>query len=373
MKLTMISCITALSIIIAIQGCGGGSEIAEEPFPERIELNISDSIGIETGDSSYIFGSIIDVCHGPSGEILVLDQILCAVRAYDSEGNFISLIGGMGDGPGELRMPLCITCLADDRIFVNDPMKNSFITYDTTYTYIENITDWSNGPPMDPCGLDGSNYTGIQLGFDFESDDGQPVMIRTLGRFSNSIEPDIIYYEDRVTLDLTDFTSIFSNMLFAFALTGDDQGHFFYSPMSSEKYEIHAFDSSGNEIFLISQNIPMAEKTRSEMDEEKIYMESWATRIGTQGVIIDWQSDLYRTMIKSLGVDNLGQLWVQRGTELAPVFDVYDMTGQHLFSAQLPRESSSWKFHIDRYGILGWEEDPESGFQKLYMIAYPEG
>jgi hypothetical protein len=55
------------------------------------------------------------------------------------------------------------------------------------------------------------------------------------------------------------------------------------------------------------------------------------------------------------------------------VFDVYDMaSGEHLFSAVLPRESASWKFYIDGYGMLAWEEDPPSGYQKLYIIDLPE-
>ena len=82
-------------------------------------------------------------------------------------------------------------------------------------------------------------------------------------------------------------------------------------------------------------------------------------------------ADPYRTFIRALGVDDSEHLWVVRGTELEPVFDVYDMSGAHLFTARLPVESGSWKFHIDRFGILGWEEDPEEGFQKLYVIDFP--
>ncbi len=42
------------------------------------------------GDSLYVFGSIVAVCHGPAGEILVLDQIGCAVRVYDNDGNHVT-------------------------------------------------------------------------------------------------------------------------------------------------------------------------------------------------------------------------------------------------------------------------------------------
>lgn len=371
MRYNSVFLIAAQTVVLCLSGCGqDAAQTVEDPFPDRIELTVADSIGIEMGDSVYVFGSIIDVCHGPAGEILVLDQIICAVRVYDSEGNYVTQIGRSGDGPGELRLPLSIACLEDGRIFVNDPMKNSLISYDSSYAYIENITDWSNGPPMDPAGLDGSSYSGMRIGF--EVNDTNFEIIRLLGSFSDSTEPDIVYLEDRTAASPGDFSGMLSAMLFAFAHTGDDTGRFFYSPISSEVYEVFAFDADGGSLFHIIQDIPGAEKTLSEIEDEKIYINSWVTRMGTSGVVIDWQPDPYRYMIKMLGVDSNDRLWVQRGTELAPLFDVYDMLGEHLFSAQLPIESRSWKFHIDRYGILAWEEDPVSGFQKLYMIDTPD-
>jgi hypothetical protein len=197
-------------------------------------------------------------------------------------------------------------------------------------------------------------------------------IIRLLGCFSDSIEPDITYLEDPVALDPTDFTGMINAMLYAFIHTGDHQGRFFYAPVSSASYEVVAFDADGVETFRIVQEIPAVEKTASEIEDEKIYMESWMTRMGAQGVVIEWEPSPYRQMIRSMGVDSQDRLWVHRGTELAPVFDVYDMTGEHLFSAQLPMESASWRFHIDPHGILAWEEDPPAGYQKLYLIELPE-
>lgn len=140
---------------------------------------------------------------------------------------------------------------------------------------------------------------------------------------------------------------------------------------SSKTYEVLAFNADGSDLFHIIRDIPRVEKTEQEMEDEIIYIESWANRIGMQGVVIEWEPDPYRTFIKVLGVDNEERLWVARGTELEPVFDVYDMSGTLQFSARLPVESGSWKFHIDSFGMLGWEEDPPDGFQKLYIIDFP--
>ena len=80
----------------------------------------------------------------------------------------------------------------------------------------------------------------------------------------------------------------------------------------------------------------------------------------------DWES------VTGLGVGPEGRLWVVRGTEHAPVFDVFDMTGTHLFSARLDRPGRSWNVTVGSGGILAWEDDPLAGYQRIYIIEMPE-
>ncbi|MCK4807240.1 MAG: 6-bladed beta-propeller [Candidatus Aegiribacteria sp.] len=365
-----IVCTLCAVLIVIVPGCGDDPELVVTEHPEEmIELSINYSIGIEIGDSTEVFGSITDVSHDTAGQILVLDQTACGVKVFSIDGEYICQIGRSGAGPGEILMPLYVAGLNDGRILVHDPLNNAFISYDSTFGYIENISLWDNGPPIETSAIGESSYAGIVLGFDMERD--QPMMIRTIAQYSVNREPDILYYEDEVPFDFTDFTSVLSNMMFSFSLTGDSQGRFFYSPLSSEIYEVFAFNSDGSDLFHITREIPPVEKTAQEIEDEIMYIESWANRIGMRGVVIEWEPDPYRTFIKTLGVDGAERLWIVRGTELEPVFDIYDMSGAHLFSARLPIESGSWKFHIDSCGILGWEEDPEEGFQKLYIIDFP--
>jgi len=364
--------ILSAGLLLFAAGCGDEPEaVIVEQSDEMISLSVSHTIGIEFGDSTETFGALSDACHNSAGEILVLDQTVCGVKVFNSDGEYVCQIGRSGSGPGEILMPLYVTGLNDDRILVHDPMSNAFVSYDSSFSYIENISLWDNGPPIQPCASGDSSFAGIVLGFDMERD--QPMITRTLGSYSDSREPDILYYEDEVPFDFSDFTSVLSSMLFSFSLAADSQGRFFYSPFSSEVYEVFAFGPDGEQLFHITRDIPSVEKTEQELEDEVIYIESWANRMGMQGVVIEWNPNPYRTFIKALGVDNEERLWVARGTEIEPLFDVYDMSGTHLFSAQLPIESGSWKFHIDSFGILGWEEDPEEGFQKLYVIDFPSG
>jgi len=329
------TCAICAVLITLVSGCGEEPESSISYLPEEMEtLSVSYTIGVETGDSTETFGALTDVCHNTGGDILVLDQTICGVKVFSSEGEYIRQVGRSGSGPGEILMPLYITGLYDGRLFVHDPMSNAFVSYDSAFNYIENISLWDNGPPIEGCAIAESSYAGIVLGFDMERD--QPMIIRTIGQYSDSREPDILYFQDEVPFDFSDFTNILSSMIFSFSLAADSQGRFFYSPMSSETYEVFAFAADGSELFHITKDIPQVEKTPEEMEDEILYIESWANRIGMQGVVIEWEPDPYRTFIKAIGIDGDERLWVARGTELEPVFDVYDMSGSHLSSAQLP-------------------------------------
>ncbi len=62
------------------------------------------SIGVAEGDPNYQFGGIsaagIDVAS--DGRIFVLDQQAQEISVFDSEGTYLSSMGGAGSGPGEL-------------------------------------------------------------------------------------------------------------------------------------------------------------------------------------------------------------------------------------------------------------------------------
>jgi len=164
-----------------------------------VSLSVNYTIGVETGDSTETFGALSEVSHTAAGEILVLDQNLCGVKVFGSDGEYICQFGRSGSGPGEMLMPLYVTGLNDGRIIVNDPMSNAFVSYDSAFNYIENIYLWDNGPPVQGCPAAGNAFAGVLTGFDMERE--QPMITRTLGIFAESKEPDILVFEDEVPFD----------------------------------------------------------------------------------------------------------------------------------------------------------------------------
>ena len=63
-----------LSVYVLLVACGGGQEpedvqSSEEGILPVCTLTVIDSIGVELGDSAYVFGSIEGIGYTPSGNI----------------------------------------------------------------------------------------------------------------------------------------------------------------------------------------------------------------------------------------------------------------------------------------------------------------
>jgi hypothetical protein len=86
----------------------------------------------------------------------------------------------------------------------------------------------------------------------------------------------------------------------------------------------------------------------------------------------DPQFGFARIRCKECGaVDGLNRIWVKRGFERYPAFDLFDTSGEYLMTAVLPDRDDTvhLKFHISKRGILAVPEDPDS-YYCVYLIFY---
>lgn len=360
-------------LLLQLAGCGrSGQEAAVEPWPDRIELVIADSLGEGTGEDRMPIGAIGDLCFGREGRIMVMDQVEGDVKVFSRTGEFITSFGGRGDGPGEVSVPLAVAALEDGRVLLLDPGENSYEVFDgDDYSHIGKVSLWSSNPPQDPWGLDGGHYLGLK--FQLDTSGGEMTGINTLGRFHiGSGDPEVVYYREEFRVDMENLGEMVKMMLMGVTFAGDRNGRVFYSPMSTGEYRVISLDSTGTRLFSISADVPRHARSSDEMEWEKTFMEQWISRMGGMGGMpLEWEPEPYRWMISGLGVDGDGRLWVLRGTEDPPVFDVFDAEGCHSFSAVFPRKGLNWKFHVSGEGMLAWNGDPETGVQRVYVVETP--
>lgn len=374
MKIHFIALVLAA---VLLASCGGtGDQATTDPTgatEERVPITIIDSIGVELGDSNYVFASIDALEFGPDGNIYVLDRGRSCVKVYGPDGTFIRQIAREGNGPGEVTSPFAMAVLGDGRISICSPFQGGILNFLPDGTWEGLSAEFTNNPPLGMVGADSNAYVALKLTVDFV--DNELTTSFMIGRYEESDEPSALYCENSFPFDPEDLSELLMQTLFSQVYTADRQGNVYIAPYSTEAYEIRVLDRDGNELLAIHRDLPVVPKSPEEIQEEKAWMEAWLRSIGAQGVVIDFQPDPDRWQISDLGYDHLGRIWARRGTELQPVFDVFDgETGDLLFTAEVGTDAADapfWDFVITDKGMLAFSQNPEY-YQKVYIMELPE-
>lgn len=148
---------------VSCQGEGTNPEINSPEFNDDCAdvctLTVVDSIGVELGDSNYVFGALGEVDIGPNGDIFVVDWVKCTIFRYSPDGDFIQRVGRRGSGPGELLQPGDPAIMDDGSICVYDA-ELGWIRYNSSGECISSGTMLRPGP-MRFQALDSVNILGM--------------------------------------------------------------------------------------------------------------------------------------------------------------------------------------------------------------------
>jgi hypothetical protein len=333
---------------------------------------VLDSIGIETGDSCYVLGSIVDAEVSPSGSILLLDQSACCIREFSSEGIYLANLSRHGNGPGEFLFPQEMALHPDGRIIVKDMLKHSLIIIDSNGENLSELVGWPLSPPSAIVSVDTSYIAGCGIDYDMQGMDLALIFKPSL--FSlESIDRELEFFSDTLVVENAFAAPLTPTGMLGYSIMASDtrNGRVYYTNMSTDQHEIRCWDSQGDLLFSFSLGIPPAAKSSQELQEEIEYARIQFAAVGSSTLPENFEPDPFHTFIVSLGVDNNGHLWIQRGTEEKPVFDIIDNDGVHIGTAEFPRNGRHWKFSITPYGTLAWNLDPESGVQRVYTLELP--
>ncbi len=374
MKRIILAAFSFISAIAVISACGGSgsdiSQVSPQETEERVSIAIVDSIGVELGDSNYTFANIMAIEYGPDGNIYVLDRGAYSLLVYSPDGEFIRIIGNQGSGPGELLMPLAMAVLGDGRVAICDPMQGGINNFSAEGQWEGVSAEFNNNPPMRMAGADSNAFVALKVTIEFEE---EPTTVFTIGRYEENPEPTVFYFEDEFPFDPENFTELLNRTLFSVEYAADRDGNVYLTPLSTEDYIVQVFDRDGNLTLEFQREVDRVEKSESEITEEKRWMEAWLVSLGVQGVIINYDPIPYRYMTSDIGYDSQNRIWVRRGTELMPVFDVYDMEGELLFTAEVEgagEDARYWDFMIDEHGMIAYSLNPEY-FHKIWIMELP--
>ncbi|MCD4701888.1 MAG: 6-bladed beta-propeller [Candidatus Aegiribacteria sp.] len=362
--------ICSIIVLIIFLSCGGEDRSVSVPEPDvpTAELVIVDSIGVEMGDSTYMFGSIESLSYTSDGSIVLLDRAFSRIMVYSRDGEFQRQIGREGDGPGEMSLTVMMVLTGEGDLIVSQ--RDAMEHYDyPTGEWIEEYPRGATPPPFVLHGMPDSTFVGVHL--EMLPEGGKLIAEVTLGIYIPGInEPSVILAEHSFELNSMNAAFLFEDVLDAYSVAVKGDGAIYVASTSGSEYRVLEFNPDGEEVFeLVRNDIEPVEMTSEELQEEKEFMEARLESMGAGGQRCSPNPLL--PMISYIGVGRDGNLWVRRGNVPLPVFDVYNDSGELLRAITLhvePDEARYWNISVQPDGILAYSENPSQGYQKVYML-----
>lgn len=360
---------------LLLSSCGSGEDIPVEEanapsFPVDT-LEITGYIGEELGDSTITFGILADAeYHLGTGNILILDNQAACFKEYTSSGEYIRQISRNGSGPGELSFATLEFFQMGGNVLALNMMKQGFVVFDDSLEYLEEVSLWTQNPPMQNVAVSDSIFASYKMDIDNNTEDRFTIR-RRIVLYSYAVEEyDLVLWEDSTELTISDLISNSSaliNDFFLGVILGGNNNLILFSLKDSDNYTVHAWYPDGSEAFTITMPLQPVAKTEDEIAEEKAYMEGFFNQMDAQGMG-EFVPEPYRDFVIGLGIGPDDNIWVQRGTMEQPFFDIFDMEGTLVGRKVFPKTGWTWRFSLSPMGILAWEDDPELGYQQLFIV-----
>ena len=299
-----------LTVFAMATGCGGPAEDPELPVgaagePAAVDtlvITVTDTIGVEMGDSAYVFGMLMRAGHDADGNIIALDLHAARLSVFDPEGAFVRYIGAPGPGPGEFQVPIDFVAFPEGGVAVTDAISRVISYFDAEGTYTGMLDGFFPTPPMSIEGLAGGGIVGQHMPMLITGD--QAEMSMNLSRWTDDPEPDITYLSIPMELDFTGGgAEIQRGPEIDFAVGPD--GSVFVAEISDTVFAVTGFTPEGEEFLALHREMERVPMTQEEIDAGGLGL-SIMIENGSASSDMNRLENTYpwRNMINSIGIDS---------------------------------------------------------------------
>lgn len=115
-------------------------ELPAKDRPLTLDARTLFQVGEVDGEEYETFGNVNDVAFDRQGNLYVLDASAYRVLVFDPKGTFIRAVGRQGGGPGEFGFPSALAILPSGELVVNDAAKGSLQVFSPAGEYLRSVT-----------------------------------------------------------------------------------------------------------------------------------------------------------------------------------------------------------------------------------------
>lgn len=316
------------------------------------------SIGKAEGEENYMFNSVHSIDVDEDENIYALDTQSAHVRVFNKKGEFVRLIGQMGQGPGEMQRPYFVQVTSQGELFAHDPFTRRFVVFSLDGKYLKQISLSRIMYPKHPVKIDTSGELITRI-VPPPPEGGTEVK-----KFDANLE--LLFMISKEKMDdsyLRDEIRLLKPSLFC-AVSQND----YIIWGNSEKYELRVLDPEGKLFKIISRDQRALKLT----DREKELLKNstsglYAVKGGFKAIV----PDLYPAF-QHISVDEDGRIFVKTYERVDDkksdfYFDVFDSEGKYI------AKFKSWiRPHVWKKGKVYTIESNPDGFPvvKRYKVTW---
>lgn len=348
------------------EGLSGTTAFPEVPEID-VWLSISDSIGVETGDSNLVLGKPVVAQRLQNGGTAVLDLMKCKVSVFDENGDFLNSFGGEGSGPGEFLMPAYLSITPSGKFVVSDAMARRLMFFDADMNYTGYMGNFFPTPPLKAVFLNDSVFVAEMTSYETTGEEmlaGFEIARWVAGTF----EEEAVYFQDLKPFSLMD---IGSSDIAQPVFTASRDGTVFTSTLSVDEFVVHCWSSDGNELFVIEEPFAPVPRPPEEVESEREFTHGMMRRNGMpEEMLQSIQPEEFEYAVTSLAIGPDGELWVGTGAYNRPLFRIYSaVTGSYLRTAALDsmENCGNLTIHVSPWGFTALREMSEE-WPRVYLV-----
>lgn len=340
-------------LLLCSMSCGSGWSEVDEWIP----LTIGDSIAFADDELPVVTDAfLLD-----DNEIAVFDYSRGSLRVHSFDGSSTGFIAGGSAGGAGVYWLLDAAAYSTGGFLLSDMDTQELVRCSETGERTGSSGSWPGTLPHGITTVNEEMFAGIQLEYQLDQvvfrinlyglDDYTKLCCLT----SDSMAMEDFESQNRSVIHTLETLHMASN--------GSDL--ICYTRSSTEDYLVQAFGIDGSETCRISLPLESAEKSQQELAEEE-YFAGNTTLSGTADI------NRNRFIVVGIEIDGEDNIWVQRGTESAPVFDVFSKEGEYITTGSFPMEGQYWRFSFAGSQALAWEWNPSEGSDTIFLLELPE-